>query len=371
LGPFIARSAAGRLAFIGDCQGRIDDDLDRRTREMRTGGRCAPLSERALATPHGLERSLAEAWNNSRLRFVLVGGASTASRRQRRTQRRSPNLERRDMRPSQPSAPSPPSPRNKAVLDGSNGPSNIGLHLPVATPRGHAQAGCEQVQQYVPPITTFRDISRHSLPSPLHEAGVVPTNPFDVVRSGEATMSRQAAIALFRTPALAVVALIVACGSQAGPAVQGGPQQSGRTAARPRRRPIIRTSPAFSPGRSGIGDRKGSARSQPPLRASTSRVARITASDCDRATLARASRAVKYAPQRTDLCGRLADGGGDVTEGHLKCLSPSQRHFQQLFGGQPRRARLLQRLPRRSDSQHNVRARHWTVASQEYAHRRR
>jgi hypothetical protein len=110
-------------------------------------------------------------------------------------------------------------------------------------------------------------------------------------------MSRQAAIALFRTPALAVVALIVACGSQAGPAVQGGPQQSGRTAARPRRRPIIRTRPAFSPGRSGIGHRKGSARSQPHLRASTSGVARITASDCDRATLARASRAVKYAPR--------------------------------------------------------------------------
>ena len=31
---------------------------------------------------------------------------------------------------------------------------------------------------------------------------------------------------------------------------------------------------------------------------------------------------MKYAPQRMDLCGRLADGGGDVTEGHLKCLSP-------------------------------------------------
>src|SRR5258708_40008537 len=35
--------------------------------------------------------------------------------------------------------------------------------------------------------------------------------------------------------------------------------------------------------------------------------------------LARAS--VKYAPQRMDLCGRLADGGGHVTEGRLKRLS--------------------------------------------------
>jgi len=25
-----------------------------------------------------------------------------------------------------------------------------------------------------------------------------------------------------------------------------------------------------------------------------------------------------------DLCGRLADGGGNVKEGHLKCLSPSE-----------------------------------------------
>ena len=33
----------------------------------------------------------------------------------------------------------------------------------------------------------------------------------------------------------------------------------------------------------------------------------------------------KYAPQRMDLCGELADGGGDLTEGHLKCLSPEHR----------------------------------------------
>jgi DNA-binding NtrC family response regulator len=26
-----------------------------------------------------------------------------------------------------------------------------------------------------------------------------------------------------------------------------------------------------------------------------------------------------------DVCGRLADGGGDVTEGRLKCLSPPIR----------------------------------------------
>jgi len=32
------------------------------------------------------------------------------------------------------------------------------------------------------------------------------------------------------------------------------------------------------------------------------------------------ARRVKYAPQRMDLCGRLADGSGDVTEGPLKCL---------------------------------------------------
>jgi integrase len=33
----------------------------------------------------------------------------------------------------------------------------------------------------------------------------------------------------------------------------------------------------------------------------------------------------KCAPQRIDLCGELADGGGDVTEGHLKYLSPEHR----------------------------------------------
>jgi hypothetical protein len=32
------------------------------------------------------------------------------------------------------------------------------------------------------------------------------------------------------------------------------------------------------------------------------------------------TRRVKYAPQRMDLCGRLADGGGHVTEGRLKRL---------------------------------------------------
>jgi phage terminase Nu1 subunit (DNA packaging protein) len=30
---------------------------------------------------------------------------------------------------------------------------------------------------------------------------------------------------------------------------------------------------------------------------------------------ARLARRVEYAPQRMDLCGRLADDGGDVTEG--------------------------------------------------------
>jgi hypothetical protein len=29
---------------------------------------------------------------------------------------------------------------------------------------------------------------------------------------------------------------------------------------------------------------------------------------------------MEYAPQRMELCGRLADGGGHVTEGRLKCL---------------------------------------------------
>ncbi len=32
---------------------------------------------------------------------------------------------------------------------------------------------------------------------------------------------------------------------------------------------------------------------------------------------ARLARRVEYAPQRMDLCGRLADDGGDVTEGHF------------------------------------------------------
>ena len=36
----------------------------------------------------------------------------------------------------------------------------------------------------------------------------------------------------------------------------------------------------------------------------------------------RLARRVKYAPQRMDLCGRPADGGVDVTDGRLKCLSP-------------------------------------------------
>src|SRR5216684_1007653 len=35
---------------------------------------------------------------------------------------------------------------------------------------------------------------------------------------------------------------------------------------------------------------------------------------------ARLARRVKYAPQRMDLCGRFAGGGGDVTEGRLKRL---------------------------------------------------
>src|ERR1700694_1671896 len=39
-----------------------------------------------------------------------------------------------------------------------------------------------------------------------------------------------------------------------------------------------------------------------------------------RVPCARLARRVKYAPQRMDLCGRLADAVGDVTEGHLKCL---------------------------------------------------
>ena len=55
------------------------------------------------------------------------------------------------------------------------------------------------------------------------------------------------------------------------------------------------------------------------MRCATSRTT-LSLKNLNAASRARARR-VKYARQRMDLCGRLADGGGDVTEGRLKRLS--------------------------------------------------
>src|SRR5258708_26408519 len=75
------------------------------------------------------------------------------------------------------------------------------------------------------------DISRHSLPPPLHEAGVVrmiPRVSWTWCTRGEATMSRQAAIPLLRTCALAVVvpAILLASISLARVAVAKQPEPS-------------------------------------------------------------------------------------------------------------------------------------------------
>jgi hypothetical protein len=66
-------------------------------------------------------------------------------------------------------------------------------------------------------------------------------------------------------------------------------------------------------------------RDEPELRARLSRLAgqplgAIAAAQGIPVSCARLARRVKYAPHRMDLCGRLADDGGDVTEGHLKRL---------------------------------------------------